>query len=103
MRPGCEVVCFSLTVCLLRKMSAVHLQHIHFEITFKTQHGNKVFLQEPVEKQAAQQDVLYTLLYKYKPCLLVQCQGFTVRQTEVLSTECAVFGQGLICRASNES
>ena len=74
--PGCEVVCFSLTGCLLRKMSAVHLQHIHFEITLKTPHGNSRFPQ-PLGKQAPEQHSLYMLH------LPVQCQGFTVCQTAV--------------------
>lgn len=57
MDPGCEVACLSLTGCLLRKMS---LGHILFKIMLKTQHGNSVFLQELLEKQAAEHDVLYT-------------------------------------------
>lgn len=65
--PQCALVCFPLTGCLLGKMSAVHLQHIHFEITLKTQHGNGMFLQE----QAAEQDVLYT--YCINICYVFQC------------------------------
>lgn len=80
-----------MTACLLSKMSADNLQHINSEIT-ENANGTCMSLQEPVEKHEG--DVLYTHCIntrKYLLCLLGLCQGFTVQQTELLSTECTVY------------
>lgn len=60
MHSGCEVLCFSLAGCLLRKLSPGHSR---FEETVKTQRGNSLFLQELLGKQAAEQDVLILTEY----------------------------------------
>lgn len=59
--PGCEVLCFPLTACLLRKMSAVHLQHIRFEITLKTQHENSMFFSRSCWRNKLQNKMCCTL------------------------------------------
>jgi len=66
----------------------------HIDITLRTQHENCAFLKEPVQKR----DFFYKLAVILKD---MQCQGFTVPQTEPLSTNHEPFGQGLIYGAMN--
>lgn len=98
MHLGLEVVCFALTGCLLRKMSAFHPERPRVETTLKTQHGNSVFLQE---KQAArqQQDTQTVSDCVNVVFLPGRRRGFTVGRRAASSAERALFWPRLNLRS----
>lgn len=93
MPPECEVVWFPLTGCLLGKMSAVHVQHIHFEITLKTQ--KQYVSAEACGERSCRTRCTVHLLNCISICYAFQCsvKVLTILQTELLSTVCSIWAR----------